>query len=50
LQKSSILVEGAKAAPAPAPKAANQVDVNLGDNKKCTTFCALPLRKPVPQQ
>lgn len=22
------------------------VEVNLGNNKECTTFCALPLRKP----
>lgn len=30
----------------PAPAGAGEVEVNLQGNKACTTFCALPLRKP----
>ena len=30
----------------PALRQQQAVEVNVGDNKKCTTFCALPLRKP----
>ncbi|WML90371.1 hypothetical protein RCF98_15545 [Thiothrix lacustris] len=32
--------------PAAPPKQPEGVDVNVGNNKQCTTFCALPLRKP----
>ena len=43
--KPSIRVEAAPAAPADQKKSG--VAVNLGDNKQCTTFCALPMhRKP----
>ncbi|EIJ36736.1 hypothetical protein [Thiothrix nivea] len=31
--------------PAPTAKT-NEMEVNLGNNKQCTTFCALPMRKP----
>lgn len=27
-------------------KSSKELEVNLGNNKECTTFCALPLRKP----
>lgn len=40
---ASIRVE----AKPPAPRQRHgEVAVNVGDNKKCTTFCALPMRKP----
>lgn len=50
---SSIRVE--KKQPPAAPKvsknnsgnkSSKDVEVNLGGNKQCTTFCALPMRKP----
>ncbi|OQX02205.1 MAG: hypothetical protein BWK73_43490 [Thiothrix lacustris] len=31
--------------PAP-PKGAAGLEVNVGNNKQCTTFCAIPMRKP----
>ncbi|SEA74428.1 hypothetical protein SAMN05660964_02334 [Thiothrix caldifontis] len=40
--KSSIRVETKP----PEPKGQQEVEVNVGNNKQCTTFCALPLRKP----
>lgn len=30
----------------PVAKTGKDVEVNLGGNKQCTTFCALPMRKP----
>ena len=39
--KASIRVEAAPAAPAHK----DDLNVNLGENKQCTTFCALPPRK-----
>lgn len=39
---ASIRVE----AKPPQPKRQQDVEVNLGSNKQCTTFCALPTRKP----
>lgn len=40
--KASIRVD---AAPNAAPAHKSNMEVNLGDNKQCTTFCALPPRK-----
>lgn len=30
----------------PEPKGQQEVGVNVGNNKQCTTFCALPMHKP----
>ncbi|UOG90873.1 MAG: hypothetical protein L3K52_11765 [Candidatus Thiothrix sulfatifontis] len=30
----------------PEPKGQQEVEINIGNNKQCTTFCALPLRQP----
>lgn len=40
--KASIRVD---AAPNATPAHKSNMEVNLGDNKQCTTFCALPPRK-----
>lgn len=39
---TSIWVESKQ----PVLRQQQAVEVNVGDNKQCTTFCALPLRKP----
>lgn len=44
---ASIRVEAKPPAKPPAQGGRRQeVKVNVGDNKQCTTFCALPVRKP----
>jgi hypothetical protein len=39
----------AKSKAAAKPKKAAGLEVNVGNNKQCTTFCALPMRKPPAQ-
>ena len=40
---ASIRVQAKPPAP---PKGAVGLEVNVGNNKQCTTFCAIPMRKP----
>jgi hypothetical protein len=30
----------------PEPRGQQEVEINVGNNKQCTTFCALPMHKP----
>lgn len=40
---ASIRVQAKPPAP---PKGVAGLEVNVGNNKQCTTFCAIPMRKP----
>lgn len=48
VKPATLLVEAAPAEPVKLAQAAPQpnVETTIGDNKQCTTFCALPVRKP----
>lgn len=45
-KKAGSATRASKKKKSSSAKNDKNVEVNLGNNKECTTFCALPLRKP----